>query len=604
MKKRCAAVLLIFCLALALAAPAAAAEFERPAESDFWHELTAADARTLVNAVAQKTQEQNVVMVFYSTQCLYCQNFVPLFARYAQETGTSIQAVSGLGTGVMADLSPLSQNGMIPSSIGWPIVLVYDAQRGGYAVEDSVRDMETFESLVRRAAVNRPSGETGREKLSPAGLVQLLEDAPNAMPQGEVFDQLPSCAAPYAPGKVGDRFLQAAADRLNALRAMAGLPAAALDATLCENAQYGAVILAHLGGLSHTPAQPADMDDDFYQRAYSATSHSNIYAGRELTLTPDGFMDDSDLSNIDRVGHRRWQLNPRLGKVGFGYAEASGTRYRRYTDEWVFDQSASASYDYIAWPASGHFPVSDTYFSPTTAWSVTLNPSLYAAPAQSQVRVTLTRASDGREWVFSGSYQPSEYDDYFRVDNGGYGVNNCIIFRPGGVDRYQGVYTVSIDGLETRQGEAVEDFCYTVEFFDPASPTGHVFDDGVVTQAPTRNRGGVLTHACTVCGATEEEPLPRLGTLGVKEVSGSAVTLYDPSGLLGKSGDLAIFAASYDGSGRMVRLLQSQAPRRERTGEYSLAFDCPPDAGSRLFFLSEPAGAPLCPALTLPSPTP
>ncbi len=603
MKKRRAAVLLIFCIALALATPAAAAQFERPAESDFWHELTAADARALVNAVAQKTQTQNVVMVFYSTECPYCQNFVPQFAQYAQENRVPIQAVSGLGAGTMADPSPLYQNGMIPSSIGWPIVLAYDAQRGGWAVEDSVRDMETFESLVRRAAVNRPSGETGREKLSPAGLVQLLEDAPNAMPQGEIFDQLPSCAAPYAPGKVSDRFLQAAADRLNALRAVAGLSPAALDSQLCENAQYGAVILAQLGGLSHTPAQPADMDDDFYQRAYAATSHSNLYAGLVLTRTPDGFMDDSDTGNISRVGHRRWQLNPRLGKVGFGYAEASGTLYRRYTDEWVFDQSAGADYDYIAWPPSGHFPVSDTYFAPTTAWSVTLDPSRYAAPAQSRITVTLTRETDGREWVFSGDYQPSASDDYFTVDNNGYGVSNCVIFRPGGVERYEGVYTVTIDGLETRQGEAVEDFRYTVEFFDPASPTGHVFDDGVVTQAPTRDQGGVLTRACTVCGAAEEEALPRLGALGVKDFSGGAVTLYDPSGLLGQSG-LSVFAASYDGSGRMVRLLQSQAPCRERMREYSLAFDRPLDAGSRLFFLSGSTSAPLCPALTLPAPTP
>lgn len=39
-----------------------------------------------------------------------------------------------------------------------------------------------------------------------------------------------------------------------------------------------------------------------------------------MTGAVDGFMEDSDAGNIAMVGHRRWQLNPKMGKVGFGTA--------------------------------------------------------------------------------------------------------------------------------------------------------------------------------------------------------------------------------------------------------------------------------------------
>ena len=115
-------------------------------------------------------------------------------------------------------------------------------------------------------------------------------------------------------------------DRLNALRRIAGVPDVALDSALSENAQYGAVLLA-ASDFSHSPAQPADMDGSFYQTASEATGSSNICAGRSLTGSVDAFMDDSDAGNIDRLGHRRWQLNPDMGRIGFGYAYSGASRY-------------------------------------------------------------------------------------------------------------------------------------------------------------------------------------------------------------------------------------------------------------------------------------
>lgn len=315
------------------------------------------------------------------------------------------------------------------------------------------------------------SGCLDMEKLTPSEICALLDGISTTTPSDSrpeaIFSEEPSCAVPYAPGAVREELLQQLTDRLNALRAMAGLPAAALDADLCENAQYGAVLLA-ASNFSHRPTQPADMENEFYQKGYAATTTSNLYAGLGLMATADGFMDDSDGGNVSRLGHRRWQLNPSLGKVGFGYALSSGS-YRRYTVEKVFDRSGTyGDYDFVGWPASGYFP-SDS-FGWNVAWSVTLNPRKYATPDMSRVKVTLRRESDGAEQTFSGdeSYKAASSGAYFNVDTGGYGVDNCIIFRPDWTEAYEGVYTVEITGLTDRSGDPAE-LTYQVDFFTMAA---------------------------------------------------------------------------------------------------------------------------------------
>ena len=305
---------------------------------------------------------------------------------------------------------------------------------------------------------NRNSGSPDMEKLSQQEIESLLAESPLTLPE-EVFDAAPSTAAPYTTGKVKASALQAAADRLNALRRIAGLPAVTLDLSLCENAQYGAVIQAANGSLDHYPDQPAGMGDSFYQQAKSASASSNLAAGHTLTGAVDAFMDDSDASNIATLGHRRWQLNPTLGKVGFGYA-VSGRGYSRYVAEKVFDRSgAGCDYDFIGWPASGSFPAQ--LFDGDTAWSVTLNPTAYQTAVKSALTVTLTRESDGRTWTFSSRGS----DGFFNVTSSGYGEGYCVIFRPEGVDDYMGTYTVRIEGLKALNGQDVEDFTYQVDFF-------------------------------------------------------------------------------------------------------------------------------------------
>ena len=317
------------------------------------------------------------------------------------------------------------------------------------------------------------SGSTAMAKLTRREIAQLMELTELSNPT-QIYVTEPGISAPYSAGSLRQDVLQAGLDRLNALRRIAGLPAVSLDASYSASTQAAALVNAVNNVLSHTPSRPSDMSDDLYRQGADGAGSSNIayYYGYRpvdgpIAFSVDMWMDDSDAYNVDALGHRRWQLYPTLGKTGFGAVYTAGGSL--FSAEYVFDSSGSSvDYDFIAWPSSGNFPAVNRLFHTGTAWSVTLNPGKYQTPSRSAVTVTLTRQSDGRSWTFIGSesYPEADYGKYINVENSGYGVSNCIIFRPDGVDRYEGIYTVAITGLQTRSGDAAV-LSYQVDFFDP-----------------------------------------------------------------------------------------------------------------------------------------
>lgn len=317
----------------------------------------------------------------------------------------------------------------------------------------------------------KSSGLASLPKLSKEQIAQLLEEHPLGF-AGDALVTAPSSKAPYAEGKVSEAALQAALGRLTLIRRLAGLEPVTLDQELTQRAQYGAVLLAAHGDLSHHPDRPEDMDEDFYRRGLNATSSSNLYMGANATLPQavDAFMDDSDRGNLPMLGHRRWVLSPDMGKTGLGFApgdKTPGGRSYHFATLWALDHSGkTGDYDFIAWPASGAFPA--TLFQKDQAWSVSLNPEKYAVPALSELTVTLTR-DDATAWILEGSrsYAAADAGAYLAVDTGNYGVSNCIIFRPQlDTSAYRGKYTVTINGLRTPEGRDAG-FSYEVDFFVP-----------------------------------------------------------------------------------------------------------------------------------------
>ena len=360
------------------------------------------------------------------------------------------------------------------------------------------------------------SGSKSLPKLSQVGIAALIDAAPGTLKEYP-FEVEPSVKAPFAAGKVKESALQTATDRLTLMRRLAGLPGVVMDASLNQQAQHGAVLLVPTGRLNHFPPQPAGMSNDFYQKGYAATSSSNLWStgipgtipavrDYNLGLSPDAFMNDGGSGNEYAVGHRRWQLNPRLKKVGFGYATTiSDNGYTlEYIDEKIFDSSGPAvDYDFISWPASGNFPNNLPAFGTSTEWSVTLNPSKYATPSASSVVVTVTRASDGKTWTFSKN------SGHFAVNTASYGVANAIIFRPDGMNytNYNGTYTVKIEGIKTSGGAATS-LEYRIDFFNAKNPRDPSEEPGASSQPTTPTPAPEPTPTPEPAPTPEPTPTP------------------------------------------------------------------------------------------------
>lgn len=319
-----------------------------------------------------------------------------------------------------------------------------------------------------------------------------------------IFAETPSVRAPYAAGWLSDSYLQNGLAWLNFARTAANLPLLQLDDQITDYAQHGAVLLAAIDTLTHYPTKPSDMDNDFFQKGYQATTSSNIsynygYSAQEsLAVGILGCLDDSDPYNIDRVGHRRWFMNPQLLKVGFGYAQSSTCR--NYSVMKVFDRSGSAEYDFVAYPAAGNFPTQ--LFDGGVVWSVSLNPAKFQIPSRNDLTITITRQSDGRSWTLdSGTGTPVNNSvACLSVETGGYGIANCIIFSPGSsnVSRYSGIHTVEITGLRTRSGSPAK-LEYQVDFFDAEDYESHTCSYTPQVTAPTCTERGYTTYTCS-CG--------------------------------------------------------------------------------------------------------
>jgi Cysteine-rich secretory protein family len=246
---------------------------------------------------------------------------------------------------------------------------------------------------------------------------------------------------------------QAALRRLKAYRYLARVPyePLELDDELNGHAQAAAEICAKLRRLDHAPPNPGLAEAD-YQRARKGAGSSNLAWGhRSLSGAVDGWMKDSDQGNIDRLGHRRWCLNPAMARTGFG---RSGTFAAMYS----FDRSRRRvpDFDFIAFPARGPMPVS--HFGRSWAWSVSLNPKKYR-PLGKNVSVKVFPV-DARGKKTGDSLRLS----HLGVNNDPFGVPRCGIFRPDGLNLNPGRrYRVEIEGLTGANGKPAS-VRYTTEF--------------------------------------------------------------------------------------------------------------------------------------------
>lgn len=277
----------------------------------------------------------------------------------------------------------------------------------------------------------------------------------------------------YQVGSLTQNSLTKALNAVNFLRFVAGLgDNLVLNSEYSNYAQHAGYVNMLNGGLSHNPSRPEYLSQSIYDIGLKGAGSSNIAAGygNLVDSIVYGYMWDDDSYNIAKVGHRRWLLSPQMGEIGFGYVDAlNGSMYRSFSATYVMDKSKTETveYDYLAWPAVGNMPIE--LMGQGLPWSVNLG-TAYDLPSASTVNVTLKNLNSGKVYYFqeSSNQDPnqSESRDFFTVNNEGYAMGKCIIFRPkiGDVSYNTGDrFRVTIQGLY-RNGEP-KTLEYEVDFF-------------------------------------------------------------------------------------------------------------------------------------------
>jgi hypothetical protein len=233
--------------------------------------------------------------------------------------------------------------------------------------------------------------------------------------------------------------------RLRMYRLLCGLPEMdlVLDVGMNEDAVAAAEACRRLGTLTHRPENPG-MPAEAFARAQRGAGKGNLAMGYENpSMAVDGWMDDSDATNIRTLGHRRWCLNPPLRRVGFGQSQ-------RWLAMWAHDTSGTSPFLHpaICYPPAGIVPVG--MFRSQYAWSVTVNPRQFAKPRPGMIGVEV------RPVVESGAVGEALNLELVTIETSGYGVDNCIIFKPAEISTSEGTrYRVVIAGLEDHDGRGV-----------------------------------------------------------------------------------------------------------------------------------------------------
>ncbi len=306
--------------------------------------------------------------------------------------------------------------------------------------------------------------------------------------------------SPYKESVLTEEIRNALLDYSNYMRWLGGLTPfeSASDDIWTEEAR-GALILTKTNNMSHSPEQPSDMDDAFFESAYNACSNSNLYGGgvsegraSSFMSYIEGWLDDTaNVSNLP-LGHRFEFLQ----RAGYQLSYGATDRYLAQRIE-VYDNQINATgtvegvdnNDYCyTWPGAGYFPTE--HISTRAQWSICLNEDMIDL-SNKALRVTITDLDTGEVTDVTSSLGSSAYygvNQYF-----GYFKGKFFYFDPPEADDYSGKnYKVTVSNLElsTADPATIE---YTIHFFDVEPVRGDADGDGIVNISDLRM---ILRHVC------------------------------------------------------------------------------------------------------------
>lgn len=244
----------------------------------------------------------------------------------------------------------------------------------------------------------------------------------------EIRDRLSEIEKRKAPKGISQK-VQDAVNSLNQYRYLCGVPEEVeADKEMVEQATDAAQACKKNGELSHDIGHSTDI--------------CNLANGADMRSSVQQYIDDFGPNNKVSRGHRRWCLNPPMGKTGFGEDGA-------YSAMVSIDQSGKHHMrESWAYPGKGFFPKKYVHGN---AWSLYLTQK---APKYTELKVEVYELKKRPEKAFSsneeipGKALPVVYISCYE---------NAINFEPQDeplTDR--GIYWVRINGGGVSEGYVVE----------------------------------------------------------------------------------------------------------------------------------------------------
>ena len=315
----------------------------------------------------------------------------------------------------------------------------------------------------------------------------------NAVKALEVPDEFTTppnyTTAPYAAGALKSASQDYATAYLNFARYLAGVPAVSWNANGAKLAQAASVVNKLNGSLSHGPSRPANISDALFEDGYVGSAKTNISFGRSTlhATIGQGWLNDSDASNIASLGHRANFLSPTLPFAGFGRADnfyagmalggenvnPNDGRGKPYglTNNFMWDLN-----DYrgtVMYPAPGYFPIQALpNAAHGAAWSIqfdrtySMNNSNFVVTVNNKTKneiTTLTESDTNKD----GKYLSKPHKDLASITNSANSSLGMISFRTSNALLVVGdEYTITVSGIKDRNGVAMANITYDVKIID------------------------------------------------------------------------------------------------------------------------------------------
>jgi hypothetical protein len=337
------------------------------------------------------------------------------------------------------------------------------------AVTDLPPDTICYERVV---ATNRGGATLGAIlRFTTMPVVPLDQGVPAGMDLGqanEFFNTTFAAPASILPvwngnvpngvaGTLGTAYENAILARINAYRAMAGIPTVTLDTTNSPKAQQAALITSANNQIRHSP--PPNFVDVTPAGADGVMNSNLSIRESGIPAIDDDIGDLHNIDPSDPVVHRLWLLDPATQMMGVGdIPQPTGGFPQANAIYVVYPEPTPPPDTVVAWPPAGFVPA--TLMPPPTLWSLQTD----ATDDFSAATVTVT---------VDGVSQPVQILQQDSPTSAPRGRGSAIVWNfvnaPSPAPGQTVTYTVNISNVMAN-GQPVS-FSYTTTSFDPTTTT-------------------------------------------------------------------------------------------------------------------------------------